>query len=271
MARVAEDAGADALHLADHIVLPESSTSTYPFTADGRFPFAPDSDWYDVFASCAWAAAVTSTVQVGPSVVVLPQRNALEVAKVSSTLSRLSGGRFFLGVGAGWLREEFVALGRDFDHRAAAMLEGIDVLRLAWSGSGHGYVGEHNQVPEGTHCRPVPAPGGVPVLLGGMSNAALRRAARHGDGWIALMGAREDVGALGAKLDKVRDLRADYELSASFHAVIRVVNYGGSATESADHVRELVELGFDEVVIDPGWDDLDHAARLIALCRRSLD
>lgn len=271
MASIAEQAGAHALHLSDHVVLPEKTDSKYPFTPDGIFPFPPDSDWYDVFISCAWAAAATTTIEVGPSVLVLPQRHPLEVAKLASTLSQLSSGRFFLGVGAGWLREEFEALDKDFDDRAAVMLESIDILRLAWSGSGAGYSGEHLRVAEGTHCRPTPLRGNVPVLMGGMSNAALRRAARHADGWIALISAHADLSGVRMKLGKLHDYRHDHEATAPFRAVVRVMNYSGDAEATADRLHQLWELGFDEVVIDPGWEDLDSAADLIETCRRACD
>lgn len=271
MARLAEEAGADALHLSDHIVLPESTTSRYPFTPDGVFPFAADSDWYDVFTACAWAAASATTIEVGPSVLVLPQRNPLEVAKIASSLSQLSGGRFFLGVGAGWLEEEFAALAMNFADRAAAMLEAIEVLRLAWSGTGDEYVGQHYRVPQGTYCRPVPAEAGVPILIGGMSNAALRRAARFGDGWVALLGVADELAAVGAKLDRLREYRREYGASAPFRTVLRVMNSAGSPEERARRLREMCDMGFDEIVIDPGWQDLDGASRLIEACRRAVD
>ena len=271
LARLAEEGGVSALHLSDHIVLPESTTSKYPFTADGVFPFAPDSDWYDVFTSCAWASASTTTIEVGPSVLVLPQRNPLEVAKVASSLSQLSGGRFFLGVGAGWLQEEFTSLGMNFANRASAMLEAIDVLRLAWSGSGHEYLGEHYRVPKGTQCRPLPTDTGVPILMGGMSNAALRRAARFGDGWIALASAADVLAVMGAKLEKLHDYRREYGNTSPFRTVIRVMNHGGSCAERADQLRELWSMGFDEVVIDPGWQDLSGAGHVIEACRRAME
>lgn len=271
MARVAEESGVDTLHLADHVVLPESTESRYPFTQDGSFPFSPESDWYDVFASCAWVAAQTTIVEVGPSVLVLPQRHPLEVAKMSATLSSLSGGRFFLGVGAGWLREEFVALGCDFDDRAKRMEESIEILRLAWSGVAEAYDGAHYKVPLGTHCRPLPPKPGIPVLLGGMSNAALRRAAQRGDGWIALIGATDEFDTLGRKLTRVREMRAETHPDRPFRTVIRVMNYAGSASETAGRLQELGGMDFDEIVVDPGWNDLNESGALLRVCRRALD
>src|SRR3954469_25709988 len=101
MAQAAEAAGVDAAHVSDHVVLVDRATSRYPFTEDGVFPFAVDSDWFDPMATCGWIAAAPERLEVGPSVLVLPQRHPLEVAKTAATIDRLSGGRLFLGVGAG--------------------------------------------------------------------------------------------------------------------------------------------------------------------------
>lgn len=268
MARVAEDAGADAAHLSDHVVLPERTESRYPFTPDGSFPFPCRDDWYDVLTSCAWIAASTSSLEVGPSVLVLPQRHPLEVAKTAATLSRLSGGRLFLGVGAGWLREEFDALGRDFDNRVTGMNESIRILRDAWEGDADGFDGEVWDIPSGLHCRPLPD--SIPLLIGGMSKSALRRAAAN-DGWIALVGADADLDALERKVRALRDLRAEAGDDGPFRTVVRVMSYGGSADETAASIRELVAMGFDEVVIDPGWDDLVRAGELIGRARAVID
>jgi len=275
MARAAEAAGASSLHLSDHVVLVEGATSPYPFAADGRFPWPVDSDWYDAMASCAWVLAATERVTVGPSVLVLPQRDPLEVAKTAATLDRLSGGRLFLGVGAGWLQEEFAALGRDFATRGPRLEEAIDILHLAWSGSGEPYQGRRLTVPRGVHCHPTPLrPGGVPVHVGGMSRAALRRVVERGDGWVALhdlsvpdtSGLVDLLRLLEARLEEAGRARDDV------HAVVRLV--GGSGDQAAELpalAASLARAGFDEVVVDPGWHDLDRAQELIAACCAQLD
>jgi probable F420-dependent oxidoreductase len=267
MARVAESAGADALHLADHIVLPEQNESRYPFSEDGKYHTPAITDFYEVLTSCAWIAAQTTSIDVGPSVLVLPQRNPLLVAKVAASISRLSKGRLFLGVGAGWLREEFNALGHDFDKRGRALDEGLQILSIAWEGKLGAFSGTVWQVPEGIHCRP--APDDLPVLIGGMSNVALRRAAAY-DGWIAHVGAQDDLGELREKLDKLRGLRAESGSSRPFRSVVKVAGYN-SVEQSPQLLTELVSMGFDEVVVYPEWTELGSAARFIATCRTMID
>lgn len=275
LASAAEAAGASSLHLSDHVVLVDGATSPYPFAADGRFPWPVDSDWYDAMASCAWVLAATERVTVGPSVLVLPQRDPLEVAKTAATLDRLSGGRLFLGVGAGWLQEEFAALGRDFATRGPRLEEAIDVLRLAWSGSGEPYEGRLLTVPRGVHCHPTPLrSSGVPVHVGGMSRAALRRAAERGDGWVALHDL--SVPDTSGLLDLLRLLEGRLEASGrargEFHAVVRFV--GGSGDQAGElpaMAAFLAGAGFDEVVIDPGWHDRERAQELIAACCAQLE
>ncbi|MCX9192395.1 TIGR03619 family F420-dependent LLM class oxidoreductase [Carbonactinospora thermoautotrophica] len=273
MAGVAEQAGVDAVHVSDHVVLIDGATSAYPFSPDGAFPWPADTDWYDAFVCCAWIAAATERIEVGPSVLVLPQRHPLEVAKVTASIDRLSGGRMFLGVGAGWLAEEFEALGWEFATRIPRMKEAIEVLRLAWAGTGEAYRGEHYEVPAGTQCRPLPVQrGGVPVLLGGMSRAALRRAATYGDGWIALARVDDlDLDRLRGHIETLRRLREELGRDGAFRTVVRLVSYGEVDLRRLPGLSvELAEAGFDEVVVDPGWRDLDAAGAVLSACRRAL-
>lgn len=275
MGRAAEAAGADTLHVQDHVVLLDDMQSRYPFTEDGRFPWDARSDHYEVLASCGWLAAVTTRCEVGASVLVLPQRNALEVAKVAATIDQLSGGRLFLGVGAGWLAEEFDALGHDFAGRGPRLDEQIDVLRIAWSGSGAGYRADQVTIPEGVQCRPLPArPGGVPILVGGMSKVALRRAVAKGDGWVGLVPAEE--AAAEAVVPKLRSLERllgeagrDH---AGFRAAVKLASRGPASLERLPKmVAMLAAEGFDEVVVDPMWRELQEAEEVVAACRQAID
>jgi probable F420-dependent oxidoreductase len=270
MAQVAEQAGAAAAHVSDHVVLVEGAQSRYPFSADGTFSWPPDIDVYDPLVTCAWIAAHSTTLSVGPSVLVLPQRHPLEVAKTVATLDRLSEGRMFLGVGAGWLAEEFAALGQDFATRVGRMEESIAVLRRAWSGDTRAFEGDFVQIPSGVYCRPLPVRSeGVPIMLGGMSSAALRRAAAVGDGWIAIADADgDDNDRLRGALTRLDGFREQYHTTGRFfRRVARVV--GVSADDRArmpQRVAQLAEIGFDEVAIDPGWDNLNDTGELLARC-----
>ncbi|MBP2056684.1 putative F420-dependent oxidoreductase [Streptomyces griseochromogenes] len=269
MARIAEDAGADALHVSDHVVLREPKRSRYPFTPDGSFPWAVDTDVLDALVCCATIAAVTTRVSVGPSVLVLPQRHPLEVAKAAASIDRISGERLFLGVGAGWLAEEFDALGQDFATRIPRMREGVEVMRHAWSGDTGAFHGEFYDVPAGTYCRPLPErPSGIPVLVGGMTPAALRRAARFGDGWIALtiVGPGAPVDLHEPELERLRSHRP----SSGFHTVMRVICGEAESSRLPEIVADLARVGYDEVSIDVPWSEPEKAEAIIAACREAL-
>jgi alkanesulfonate monooxygenase SsuD/methylene tetrahydromethanopterin reductase-like flavin-dependent oxidoreductase (luciferase family) len=141
-----------------------------------RFP-------YESLASAVFLAASTRRCRIGIGVLVLPQRNVLEVAKAASTIDRLSGGRFILGVGVGWNRSEMEALGYGFSTRGKRTDEMLRVLRDSWTGTPSGYRGQEVTLRDGVRMYPTPAQTAVPLIVGGMADAALRRAASLGDGW----------------------------------------------------------------------------------------
>jgi probable F420-dependent oxidoreductase len=185
VARTAEQAGLDSVWVADHVVYPVRTTSTYPYRADGP-PFAARDGFLDAFTTLAAVAGATERVLLGTSVLVLPMRDPLEVAKSVATLDVLSGGRMILGIGAGWWREEFEALGAEFTGRGKRMDEQIGILRRLWT---EGIVREHRGLYHYDELvsRPLPVqPGGPQVIVGGMGPVARRRAALLGDGWHCL-------------------------------------------------------------------------------------
>jgi probable F420-dependent oxidoreductase len=182
---MAEQAGLDSVWVADHVVYPLRSTSTYPYRADGP-PFAALDGFLDAFTTLAAVAGATERVMLGTSVLVLPMRDPLEVAKSVATLDVLSGGRVIVGIGAGWWREEFEALGAPFAGRGQRMDEQIGILRQLWT---EGVVREHrgHYSYDELVSRPLPVqPGGPRIIVGGMGPVARRRAALLGDGWHCL-------------------------------------------------------------------------------------
>jgi probable F420-dependent oxidoreductase len=184
VARVVEDAGLDSVWVADHIVYPmQEGGSEYP---GGQRTFAPEDGWLEAFGLLSLAAGATERIQLGTSVLVASMRDTLTTAKVAATLDALSGGRLLLGVGVGWWREEYEALGKPFDKRGRILEEQLRALPALWSGEETSFDGEYVSF-ERVVCRPVPhRRGGPPVLVGGMGKAALRRAGQFGDGWHAL-------------------------------------------------------------------------------------
>jgi probable F420-dependent oxidoreductase len=265
MGRLAEEAGADSLWVNDHLLMVESGRSPYPFTPDGAFPWPMDLPRYECLTAASFLAATTSRCRVGTSVLILPQRNVLELAKTTATLDALSGGRFVLGIGVGWFAEEMEALGYQFDTRGRRTDEMIEVLRHCWTGRPQPFQGKEIAVPEGLIFEPRPSqPNGPPILVGGMSRAALRRAAQRGDGWLAFQRGELDAGQLEDLLETLEDLREEAgRLDESFSHVMQLSSSPGMAPGLPEFAVRVQELGFDELIIIPPWEDLVQAEELI--------
>jgi len=224
-----------------------------------------DLPWYECLTAASFLAATTSRCRIGTSVLILPQRNVLELAKTSATLDALSGGRFVLGIGVGWFAEEMEALGYRFETRGRCTDEMIEVLRRCWTGRPPPFEGEEIFVPEGLIFEPRPSqPGGPPILVGGMSRAALRRAALRGDGWLAFQREEIDTSQLADLLETLQDLRGEAgRLDAPFSNVVRLHTSPGIAARLPEVALRIRELGFDELIINPPWEDLAEAESLI--------
>jgi probable F420-dependent oxidoreductase len=202
LARIAEEVGMHGAFASDHLFYPEKIASKYPYSATGAPPFAPETPWPDPFVTCAAMLTATTTLQVSTAVYILPLRNPFEVAKSVGTLSILSGGRFSLGAGLGWMREEFAACGQEFGNRGKRFDEMCEVLRTLWKG---GMVEHHGVHYDFDRLQMSPAPAAtIPIWVGGASDAALRRAARVGDGWIGSGNAPDEVPAILERLHTLR-------------------------------------------------------------------
>ena len=179
-AQAAEDTGFDTLWMGDHVVIPQRHGSQYPYGERMPYEDAPNPD---PIATLAFVAAKTATLRLGTSVLVLPQRNPVVLAKQVATLDALSGGRVDLGVGIGWLREEFEAIGAPWERRGQRTDEHIEAMRALWTQPVASYEGELVRFRD-VACDPRPVqPGGVPITIGGHSLPAARRAGRLGDGF----------------------------------------------------------------------------------------
>jgi probable F420-dependent oxidoreductase len=263
IARSAEAAGLDSVWVADHIVLPPRTRSRYPYSRDGTTVFKPEDGFLDALTTLAVIAGATERIRVGTSVLVLPMRQPLPVAKAVATLDVLSGGRLVLALGTGWLREEFDALGVPFETRGERLAEMVTALRRLWADGRAAAEGEHIRFEE-VVCEPRPVrPGGPPLWIGGTSEAALRRAAEYGDGWHAV-GSRPGLLAEGRRRLAELALAAGREPGA--------LNFSTSAGLPADPGRALERLtalqaaGLDDLVLNlPGetvHDMLLHIDRL---------
>jgi len=219
IAQAAEQAGFHGLLLSDHLFFPGKLDSKYPYSEDGVPGFDGTTPFPDPWTTISAMAAVTERLHFATMVYILPLRHPLEVAKVVGTASMLSGGRVSLGVGAGWIREEFDALGVPFARRGQRMNEMIEVMRKAWSGEPVEHVGEHFDL--GTFQMSPPPPSPPPILVGGLNEAALRRAAVLGDGWI---GTGQTPDEVGQYLDRLAELRRAAGRAADpFEAIVPLV------------------------------------------------
>jgi probable F420-dependent oxidoreductase len=240
LARAAEDAGFDQISLSDHVFYPDKLDSSYPYTDSGQPVFAPDTQWPDVWVTTGALAAVTEQIRFATHVYVLPARNPFVVAKAVGTAAWLSGDRVVLGVGAGWMREEFTQLEQSFERRGARMEEQIEVLRTLWQG---GMVEHHGEFYDFDRLEMAPVPAHpVPILIGGHSDVALRRAARVGDGW---MGVYYDSEALTEIVRRLQGLRREHGTAdRPFEIQASIVD----RMPTPDVCAELAELGVTCIV-----------------------
>ncbi|HIL94404.1 MAG TPA: LLM class F420-dependent oxidoreductase [Pseudomonadales bacterium] len=188
-----EEAGFESAWTVEHTVLPAGYQSPYPYSPDGKIAGgANDIPLPDPLIWMAYVAARTSTIKLGTGILILPQHNPVITAKQIATLDSMSKGRIIIGVGVGWLEEEFDALGADFATRGARTDEYIAAMRALWSQDAPTFDGEFVQF-KGAYCRPQPVNGNVPIIIGGHTRAAARRAGRIGDGFFPARGISEDL------------------------------------------------------------------------------
>lgn len=180
--RRAEAAGFESIWGGEHVVLPDAIGSRYPYTADGKIPAEPDTPIPDPLIWLAFAAAAAPTLRLGTCILIVPQRNPLVLAKELATLDRLSGGRVELGLGVGWMKEEFAVLGVPWERRGARNDEYIAAMRALWAGPHAEFHGEFVDFAPVT-CSPRPVQPSIPILVGGDTDAAIQRAVRLADGY----------------------------------------------------------------------------------------
>ena len=198
--RQAEERGFGGIWVGEHVVLFEEYASSYPYSDDGRIPAPPGTGLLEPLNTLSFLAAHTSTVRLGTAMVLLPQRNPVYTAKEVATLDWLSGGRVDLGIGVGWLEEEFRAVDVPWPRRGRRTDEYLEVLQTLWTDETSQFEGEfYSLAPCQMFPKPVQSP--VPIHIGGESDAALRRVARAGHGWHTFNRAPGDLAAPLGRLD----------------------------------------------------------------------
>ena len=267
LAREGERLGLHSAMIADHIVFPVSTASPYPYTVDRKHPGGGDA--LETFSILGVVAGATERLRLVTSVLVLPYRNPVLTAKMVASLDVLSGGRVTLGVGVGWLKEEFEALDSpDFDRRGAVTDEWITIFKQLWTTSPASFEGEFYRYQD-IRSEPFPLQKPhPPIWVGGHSRAALRRTARHGDGW-------HPVGAIAAVPLPPQELRAHLDtlrrmteaegrdptaLTISYKAPLYDTgipdpsgarkSFSGTADDIAGDIRSFAAIGVQELIFD---------------------
>lgn len=239
LARAAEEAGVESLWTVEHVVVPAGYESPYPYSSSGKMPGDETAPIPDPLAWISYMAALTSTVRLATGILILPQRNPVVLAKEAATIDVLSAGRLILGVGIGWLREEFDAIGVPFSERVGRTEEHMQALRALWS-SDESFDGTYTSFQQ-ARSYPKPAQdGGIPLVVGGHTKAAARRAGRLGDGFFP---ARADN--LADLIDEMK--RAAKDAGRDPDAI--EVTTGG--LPNADFAKQLADQGVSRLVIPP--------------------
>ncbi|MEM9623077.1 MAG: LLM class F420-dependent oxidoreductase [Pseudomonadota bacterium] len=260
----AEAAGFESVWGGEHVLLPDSISSKYPYTEDGKIPAEPDTPIPDPLIWLAFAAAAAPTLRLGTCILIVPQRNPLVLAKELATLDQLSGGRVELGLGVGWMKEEFDALGVPWARRGARNDEYVAAMRALWAGPHAEFHGEFVDFEPAT-CSPRPVNGNIPILVGGDTDAAINRAVRLADGYFPGEGDAQRLGAL------LQRLRAAAEAADRDPSSIEInAMFGAQMANPVAGVEELAALGVGRIMIPAfffagpgGLDRMDALAEQI--------
>ena len=245
--RIAEEHGIESLWAVEHVVVPADYQSQYPYSRSGRMPGPEESPIPDPLIWLTWVGAATTTLRLATGILILPQRNPVILAKELATLDVLSKGRVELGVGVGWLREEFDALGVPFEERGARTDEYVEALRTLWREEEPCFEGRFARF-DRAKCYPKPPQGTIPIHVGGHTPAAARRAGRLGDGFFPGRSTDDDLVPL---LDAMRASAKDAGRDAN------AIEVTAGGVMDLDGVRRFADYGVDRIVLPPLGFDLD--------------
>ncbi len=254
-ARAAEATGFESMWTVEHVVYPDDYASPYPYSPDGKMPARPSTPIPDPLIWLSYIASVTTSIRLATGILILPQRNPVVLAKELATLDHLSGGRVELGIGVGWLREEFDALGVPWERRGARTDEYVAAMRALWTSDGASFEGDFANFTR-VSSNPKPAQGLIPIVIGGHSRAACERAGRLGNGFFPGRGSPAEMVEM---IDIVRQTAAAHNRDPQAIEVS-----AGTATIFGDDpvgaAEELAAIGVSRIVI-PGFAMMKPNAR----------
>ncbi len=243
--RRAEAAGLESIWMGEHVVLFDRTEFPYPGSRDGKLPVPAGGGLLDTVATFGFLAAATRTIRFGTGITLISQRNPLYTAKEFATLDWLSGGRIDFGIGVGWCKEEVLASGYGWHDRGERSDEFLELVKRLWTEPLTRYNGKHFDVPE---CRLDPKPvqkPHLPILVGGHSAAALRRAARYGNGWYGFSIGPQQTAEILPRIDAA--LAAEGRSRNGFEIVVTP-----PFRVDADMLHAFANLGVDRVVVQLG-------------------
>ena len=240
-----EEHGFESVWVPEHVVLFDDYDSEYPYAADGKFPSGGDTGLLEPFAALTYLAAVTDTLRLGTGICLITQRNPVYTAKQVADLDVMSGGRVDFGIGVGWLREEFEALNMPFERRGQRADDHLGVMKALWTEDVSTYEGELYTLPKARlYPKPLQAPH-PPIHVGGESDAALRRAARLGQGWYGFNRPPDQVPEALERLD--RALAAEGRSRSDDDFTVTICPYFNPVDR--DDLARYEDLGVDRVVV----------------------
>ncbi len=256
IARKAEELNFESLWIPEHIVLPVTYRSPYPYASSGRMPAPPDTPLHDPMLALAYVAAITSKVRLATGIYVLPIRNAFATAKAVASLDVLSSGRFIFGIGIGWLEEEFDAVGMNFKDRALRTREYVALMKESWTKDDPSYHGKTIKV-EGVKFMPKPVQKPhPPIVLGGHTEPSLKRAAQIGDGWY---GIAESIAGMRGTIARLRE--HEHAVGRTAPLELTVSPRLGEPIK-LDHVKQFAEMGVSRIIFGAGPATKDQLAAM---------
>lgn len=268
-AAAAEELGFDSLWVSDHVIVPRQLASRYPYNETGEFPFRAEAPFLDPIATLLFIAGCTERVRLGTAVLIVPYRNPVVQAKELATLDFVSGGRLVLGVGTGWMAEEFEALDVPFEHRGSRTNEYLRLITQLWSADDTSFAGRFYRLENvGFYPKPLQQPH-PPIWAGGHSEPAFRRGAELCDGWLGANVSPDEVAAQFARV-QFHARQAGRDPAALTLAARIPLRLGDDDQALARSVAGYRRAGVAELIFDMGVRSVEQARATMERIRERL-